>query len=291
MHPPSQDFLDSYAFHFLQDISPPVVQLTGVGRETRTSPDYRWDNQERIPSILLQYTLSGYGVVRSGSEVMRTGPGTAFLLSFPGDNSYYYEPDATEPWEFVFILMKGDGTRPYLDYIRDHKGLVFPLPLQHPAAQQLLDMHTQAKAGRLQDSFLASSKCFSILCALCSPYSDQERPLSPLVSAAITSMRCSYARGAGVADICSTLGISQSHLSRVFMKETGVQPILYLTRLRLEEAVRLLNTTDLSLTEISARCGFDNTNYFSKVFRKHMGVSPRTFRQRLQDQPYTSVQL
>lgn len=291
MCPPDQEFLSSYAFHFLQDVFSPAVKLMGVGREIRCSPAYHWENQHRDACHLLQYTLSGSGMVRIGEEYFRTGPETAFLLSFPGDNAYFYPDSATEPWSFVFVLFHGDAALPYLHYILERGGPVFPLPLQHPAAQQMLDLHTMAQSGQLQDAFTAASRMFSLLCALCAPYTDQQRRPSPLVSAAITAMRGSFARGVGIADICHDLGVSQSHLSRTFVRETGIQPILYLTRLRLEEAVHLLNTTDLTLSDISVRCGYDNSNYFSKVFRRHMGMSPRTFRQRLHSQQYTSVQL
>lgn len=283
--------LDSYAFRFLQDVPCAPIQLTAVGRETRVSPDYHFENLHRESCMLLQYTLSGCGAVRIGSQHYPAGPGTAFLLSFPDDNAYYFDPDLAQSWEFIFILFRGDGTLPYTKYILDRFGPVFSLPMQHSAAQQLISLHIQAKNGQLQDAFTASSKCFSLLCALCSPYADHERTPSPLVSAAIAAMRANYFRDISIADLCSSLCVNQSHFSRVFVKETGVQPILYLTRLRLEEAVRLLNTTDLTISEISDRCGFDNSNYFSKVFRKHMGTSPRLFRQHLQDQPYSSVQL
>ena len=55
--------------------------------------------------------------------------------------------------------------------------------------------------------------------------------------------------------------------------------------------MRLLNTTQLPIDAISRRCGFGDGNYFSKVFRAHMGLSPRAFRQQLQSQQYRSVQL
>lgn len=55
--------------------------------------------------------------------------------------------------------------------------------------------------------------------------------------------------------------------------------------------MRLLNTTSLPIDTISSRCGFGDGNYFSKVFRSHMSLSPRAFRQQLQSQQYRSIQL
>ena len=55
-------------------------------------------------------------------------------------------------------------------------------------------------------------------------------------------MQRSFAQSIGIADIAAMLRVSASHLSRVFLRETGSRPVEYLTRLRLEEAVRLLVT-------------------------------------------------
>ena len=95
----------------------------------------------------------------------------------------------------------------------------------------------------------------------------------------------------GIADIAAMLQVSASHLSRVFLRGTGSRPVEYLTRLRLEEAVRLLNATQLSIDAISRRCGIGDGNDFSQVFRAPMGLSPRASRHQLLSQQYRSVQL
>ena len=52
----------------------------------------------------------------------------------------------------------------------------------------------------------------------------------------------------------------------------------YLTRLRIENAARLLSVGHLNVTEIALATGFDNSNYFSHVFRAEMGLSPKEYR-------------
>ena len=55
-------------------------------------------------------------------------------------------------------------------------------------------------------------------------------------------------------------------------------PVAYLNRLRLEHAAELLRTTGWPVSEIAARCGFPDSNYFTRVFRLSFAQSPRTYR-------------
>ena len=73
--------------------------------------------------------------------------------------------------------------------------------------------------------------------------------------------------------------LNPTYLSRIFRRVTGMTYTEYLTRRRLKEAVFLLNTTDQKVAEIAARVGFRSDNHFCKIFRQHMGTSPRRFRE------------
>ncbi len=73
--------------------------------------------------------------------------------------------------------------------------------------------------------------------------------------------------------------MSRSNLMRVFRKATGQTPIEYLVRLRIQKAMDMLRNTDLSITEIALEAGFNDSNYFTRQFRRILGESPRAFRQ------------
>lgn len=73
---------------------------------------------------------------------------------------------------------------------------------------------------------------------------------------------------------------NESYLSRVFKKEVGNSFIEYVTKKRIDESIRLLNTTDLKVYEIAEKVGFRDPHYFSICFKKQVGVTVKDFRRK-----------
>ena len=71
---------------------------------------------------------------------------------------------------------------------------------------------------------------------------------------------------------------SKNHFRRIFEQETGCPPKEYLTRLRISHAKELLRSTTLRINEICFLCGFSDPFYFSRIFRKYTGESPKDWR-------------
>ena len=78
-------------------------------------------------------------------------------------------------------------------------------------------------------------------------------------------------------DIAKAVGVSRSHLYRVFMGSVSQSPIDYLTNYRINEACYLLRNSQLSIAEIAVSVGFFDQFYFSRVFKKIKGVPPSKF--------------
>lgn len=83
-----------------------------------------------------------------------------------------------------------------------------------------------------------------------------------------------------VAQIADATGTSEREAMRSFRKALNQSPIEYLISYRLNESKKMLQNSDLPITEICYQCGFSDSSYFGKAFRKAYGLTPREFRSR-----------
>jgi len=86
------------------------------------------------------------------------------------------------------------------------------------------------------------------------------------------------ARPIGVEDMARVARMSRFHFSRLFKQARGISPGRYLAKLRLDLAMQLLASSDLTLDKIANLGGYGDANYLCKVFRTSYGVSPGRFR-------------
>ena len=148
-----------------------------------------------------------------------------------------------------------------------------------PAAAELMGQlaaeHTQP--ADTPHSRVRSQLTFALLCELSG--ADSAAPaLPPLVQAAIEDIRANYAGLYGVEELSERLGVSKSHLVRTFTAALGVPPGRYLTKVRVEAAMRLLLHREYTLDVIASLCGFSGANYLCRVFKKETGQSPAQWR-------------
>ena len=142
------------------------------------------------------------------------------------------------------------------------------------AAQRLGELAVAMERGGAAG---LSALCYHILCELAAADAAVPR-LSPLVADAVLAIRQNYAGLYGVEELSAQLGVSKSHLVRVFSAEMGVGPGQYLTGVRLDAAKALLARRDYPLEVVATLCGFSGANYLCKVFKKHTGQTPAAFR-------------
>lgn len=81
-----------------------------------------------------------------------------------------------------------------------------------------------------------------------------------------------------LSEIAKTVGISEREATRCFQKNIGQSPMEYLIKYRLNQSKKLLLETGMTITDICQRCGFSDSAYFGKVFRKYYGMTPSEFR-------------
>ena len=81
-----------------------------------------------------------------------------------------------------------------------------------------------------------------------------------------------------LSSLSKTFAISPSHLSKSFKSCTGLGVKEYINVSRINAAKALLETTNLSVTDIATKCGFNNSNYFTAVFKKIIGTTPKKYK-------------
>lgn len=146
------------------------------------------------------------------------------------------------------------------------------------AAQELAALAAAMQDGAPPEA-LAALGC-RLLCAVARADEAAPETLPALVAAAVLAIRQNYAGLYGVEELSQQLGVSKSHLVRVFSAAMGQAPGQYLTQVRLEAAQALLAARDYPLETVAVLCGFSGANYFCKVFKKNFGCTPAAWRQR-----------
>ena len=93
-------------------------------------------------------------------------------------------------------------------------------------------------------------------------------------------LSANLAQPLSLGELAKEAGISVHHFGRLFRERMGATPYVYLTRLRMDCAERMLSTTDLSIAEIAAHCGYISAAAFTTAFTRTHKMPPARFRER-----------
>lgn len=99
-----------------------------------------------------------------------------------------------------------------------------------------------------------------------------------IISDAARYISSNFTHDLSLTQLADKYSMSPSYFSRKFKLCTGFGYKEYLITIRIIEACKLLLNTDLTITEIAEKCGFDDSNYFGDSFKKAKGISPREYR-------------
>lgn len=157
------------------------------------------------------------------------------------------------------------------------------LPVQHSILRQIeildrLSAQPEVNALSIQICLLT---IFDILLKerACFPVENRPVPQNEIVRAALIYIHENYRGGISVKSLASSLHLSTNHFIKIFHTLVGLTPQKYVQKLRIQDAVSLLTSNTqksdpLSISEIASMVGYNDTSYFSRVFRKETGQSP-----------------
>lgn len=257
----------------------PLLLCDG-GIELREKEFYNFDNADRpdFQGFLFQYTLSGTGYFQKDGITTPLPAGTGFLVSVP-DNSRYYLDGGS--WELLYLHFTGSAAESFVEKLEALTGGVFFLPPDAPPIRKLLALQRRLTCGGRLEKYEGGEFLYGFLCGLLRELETQKSGEgASLTRRALALMQEQYASLSGVDELSRLLGVSAAHLTRTFSACTGHPPIRALTKLRLEAAMNDLLNSGESLETIAGRNGFSCANYFCKVFRATVGMSPTQYRRR-----------
>ncbi|WP_040948251.1 AraC family transcriptional regulator [Gorillibacterium massiliense] len=272
----------TFGFRFSTPDQLAMCNLFAVGQDTIRDSSYRWDGLTRTdgPLLLFQYTLEGEGVFESGKIKHQIQAGQAFMAEIPSDHRYYF-PEGGDRWSFLFLLMRPDLILPNWLDAKERLGETPELPPESRPIQLLRSIWNEANGGRINEAYTSSSYVYQFVSELCRfaavPRGDR-REWPEKVRQAVDYIHANYEKMISLELLSDRLDVSKYHFLRIFTSAVGVSPSDYVNRVRIEQAIRLLRETDISVERIAEQVGYSGGSYFIKVFRKMTGRTPGSFR-------------
>lgn len=278
----------SVGFHITSALS--LQTLKGIGLHHITSHDYNWDNNTRTNSyLLLQYTLSGKGIFHISGKSYIQQPNDLFLVQIPGDSQYFL-PSDSDHWDVLYLEFSTECL-PLLYHIHQSCGPSFHLDESSTLPKKMRDLYLAATSNQLKSVFDNSKAAYNFLLDLTSYALEHPKLTSPRVTLAKNYLDTHfYDTTLNLDEVSDAVGLSKYHLCREFTHLYGTSPGKYLSNLRIQKACSmLLQNRQHTIAEIASMVGFSNDNYFCKVFRKALGITPTQYR--IQNQNYDLVRV
>jgi AraC-like DNA-binding protein len=242
---------------------------------------FTWNKGRILNGYYLVFISRGRGVFESAeSEPTAITEGTCFFL-FPGV-WHRYRPDPESGWEEYWIGFKGS----YPDQLMNKGFFSSDFPVVSAGLNDtLLNLFNKildnVRAGAIGYHQVISGITLQLLGLVhaLSHQKDNNRDVDfQSIEKAKFYLREHLEGSLDIQELVRSLSMSYSKFRKMFKQATGQSPNQYHLTLRLDKARELLNTTHLNVTEVAYQLGFESVFYFSKLFKKKNGVSPKSYR-------------
>jgi AraC-like DNA-binding protein len=256
-------------------------QMYPHNQEHPLTHSFTWNKGRILNDYYIIFISKGQGVFESAlSEPTVIKAGTCFFL-FP-EVWHRYKPDRSTGWEEYWIGFRGG----YPDQLMNKGFFSSDFPVVSPGLndtllglmQKVVENVHSGTPGYHQVISGITLQILGLIHAL-STHKDHNSDVDEqAIEKAKFFLRENLESPLDMNQLMRELPMSYSKFRKMFKQATGESPNQYHLNLRLDKARELLNTTNLNVTEVAYNLGFDSVFYFSKLFKKKNGVSPRSFR-------------
>lgn len=240
---------------------------------------HRWERSHLNEGIVL-YCVEGKGLVSiQGTTYPVIGGDVVYC---PPNTHHDYEADPADPWSIYWMHVSGDKLaqlggfhRSFSEKPVQHIGVIAELIVFFRSLVQHFDSTDHAPHW-----LLSSLSAQHILAYICNAPKLVQSEIThvKMLHVLIHHMRTISETRVSLDELIRTTGFSKTHVCKLFKAFTGLSPMAYLNKLRIEKACVMLTATDMQVSEISSRLGFYDPYYFSRLFKKATGHAPGKFR-------------
>ncbi len=229
---------------------------------------------------LLLYCVDGAGTLEAGGHHYEVGAGDLILL--PQGLSHDYAADDDNPWSIYWVHFQGVSTRVFLDYLgyREDRPVVSAgvSPALLAAFNSLLAVR---RTGYSSSAFInAANQLRHLFTQFAMETSRQraQRQGTLDLDSIQAYMQDNIHQQLDLDDLAAVAHLSKFHFSSRYKALTGYSPIKHFLHMKIEYACQLLDSSEMSVKAIAAELGYEDPLYFSRLFSKTMGMSPRAYR-------------
>lgn len=234
------------------------------------------------PQYILLYCVHGEGWYQLGSAERRALKANQWVI-MPAETAHRYGADEATPWTIYWLHFAGSRAAALYEYLCEGA-------LGEPVAVEFTDerlrlfeaIFAQLTLLPAPGSLVQACLCLPHLLATLAPaggHAAQPSAAAEVVANSIAYMRQHLERTLTVPELARQAGLSASHYAALFRTQTGRPPIVFFNSLKVQRACQQLLHSALSVKEIARQLGIEDAYYFSRLFTKVMGNSPRQYRQ------------
>jgi AraC-like DNA-binding protein len=234
---------------------------------------------------MLIYCIDGKGWYTINGKQHHIEKNRYVLL--PCNKPYSFGADEKDPWTIYWVHFKGKLASSFMPSSPMSGSII---PGEYSRMQDRISLFEEIyrcfSMGYTKEYMTYSSMCLYMFLSSF-VYLEQFRSLRSTMhqefsfsSKVIHYMQESIETSLTLDQIAKYFRYSPSHFSMLFHKETGVSPINYFIRLKVQKACQYIELTNMKIHEISFRLGFEEPAYFSRIFSKIMGISPSAYREK-----------